>query len=148
MSSKRDANRSPLSALVVHVNIGDGEAGARRVRRPAELLLPQIHASPVLLLMQFAPEVSHLHLRKRQYGLDYMMMIMTTHWGRSAEPRPNEKHKHEESKHKTFYKSASSTEAGSADSAFIFLRMLISFSSFSSLNSHVSLLRLLFLRRF
>ena len=37
MSSKRDANRSPLSALVVDVNIGDGEVGGRRVRRPAEL---------------------------------------------------------------------------------------------------------------
>ena len=37
MSRKRDANRPPLSALVVDVNIGDGEVGARRVRRPAEL---------------------------------------------------------------------------------------------------------------
>ena len=44
---------------------------------------------------------------------------------------------------KTIYKSASSTESGSADSVFIFLLILISFSSFSSLSSHVSLLRLL-----
>ena len=50
-----------------------------------------------------------------------------------------------ETNHKTIYKSASSTESVSADSAF---RILISFSSFSPLNSHVSLLRLLFLRRF
>ena len=34
---KRDANRSPLGALVVDVNIRDGEIGARRVGRSAEL---------------------------------------------------------------------------------------------------------------
>ena len=33
-------------------------------------VLRQIHASPVLLLMQVAPEVYHLRLQKRQYGLD------------------------------------------------------------------------------
>ena len=34
---KRDANRPPLSALVVDVNIRDREVGARRVGRTAEL---------------------------------------------------------------------------------------------------------------
>ena len=33
---KRDANRPPLGALVVDVDVGDREVGARRVRRPAE----------------------------------------------------------------------------------------------------------------
>ena len=33
-------------------------------------VLRQISASPVLLLMQVAPEVYHLRLQKRQYGLD------------------------------------------------------------------------------
>ena len=34
---QRDANRPPLGALVVDVDVGDREVGARRVRRPAEL---------------------------------------------------------------------------------------------------------------
>ena len=34
---ERDANRPPLGALVVDVNIGDGGIGARLVGRPAEL---------------------------------------------------------------------------------------------------------------
>ena len=33
-------------------------------------VLRQMHASPVLLLIQVAPEVYHLRLQKRQYGLD------------------------------------------------------------------------------
>ena len=67
----------------------------------------------------------------RSWAMTSTMMMMTAHQGRSADPHPNEQQQTRRRHTAIIYKSVSEMDSRSADSAFNFLLIFISFSSLS-----------------